>query len=106
MRKMADRELEALKITLAEYMRFGAYHRCTSGTKFSSPALVVFHRQISNKWRVVQDLRRLNSMSEVISYGMPCTEELVERVSGGECWSVLDDFKGFWGVIINCDKTR
>ena len=77
-----------------------------SASPFSSPLMLVRKNDakpdqpLVDQYRVVHDYRRLNDNIVRDSYPMRNLHELLDSVSQGKIWSVIDLSSGFWNQVL------
>ena len=65
-------------------------------SRWASPALIVKRPGHNAGYRLVVDLRKVNSMSVPMAWPMPNLEAATKKLNGAKFFYTLDAFKGFW----------
>ncbi|KAF4651215.1 DNA-(apurinic or apyrimidinic site) lyase, partial [Perkinsus chesapeaki] len=67
-----------------------------SQSEWQSP--VMFIAKKGGGWRVVQDFRRLNKLTEIPRYPLPLVAQVLDELSTSKIYSAFDARSGFWQV--------
>ncbi|EER08388.1 retrovirus polyprotein, putative [Perkinsus marinus ATCC 50983] len=74
-----------------------------SQSEWQSP--VMFIAKKGGGWRVVQDFRRLNQLTEIPRYPLPLVAQVLDELSSSKIYSAFDAKSGFWQVPL-ASKSR
>ncbi|GBN31098.1 Retrovirus-related Pol polyprotein from transposon 17.6, partial [Araneus ventricosus] len=75
-----------------------------SKSPFCAPVLLV--KKADNSYRLVSDLRKLNSKTIPDNFPLPNLTEMIEGLSGAKYFSTLDLTSGFHQMVMHPDHTK
>ncbi|KAL3679659.1 hypothetical protein R1sor_022615 [Riccia sorocarpa] len=86
-----------VKDEIDKYLKAGIIYPVLS-SEWVSPMVVVPKK--NGKIRVCQDFRKLNAVTKKDHHPLPFIDQVLDQVSGHECYSFLDGFSGYNQVSI------
>ena len=104
--KMSPEEAEALKKELNRLCKLGVIE--PSKSPWSSPIILLKKKGNTGEYRLLSDLRRLNTIAKSYNYPLPNVEELLSSITEGSIFSCLDLRQSFFQVPLepsSRDKT-
>ncbi|KAG2217409.1 hypothetical protein INT45_004867, partial [Circinella minor] len=104
--KMSPEEAEALKKELNRLCRLGVIE--PSKSPWSSPIILLKKKGNTGEYRLLSDLRRLNTIAKSYNYPLPNVEELLSSITEGSVFSCFDLRQSFFQVPLepfSRDKT-
>jgi hypothetical protein len=91
-RRLSPKMEEVVENSIRELLDMGVIRPSTS--EFNSPIVLV--RKRDGSWRFCVDYRDLNMHTQQLSYPIPHTAQLIERLSGKRFFCVMDLASGFY----------
>ncbi|GBL99711.1 Uncharacterized protein K02A2.6 [Araneus ventricosus] len=93
-----------LEKTLNELVQLGIVSPVNKPTEWLNSLVIV--EKTNGKLRICLDPRNLNKAIKREHYVIPSVDEIISRLEGKQCFSVLDLKEGFWQVPLDKDSAE
>ncbi|GBM97684.1 Uncharacterized protein K02A2.6 [Araneus ventricosus] len=93
-----------LEKTLNELVQLGIVSPVNKPTEWVNSLVIV--EKPNGKLRICLDPRNLNKAIKREHYVIPSVDEIISRLEGKQCFSVLDLKEGFWQVPLDTDSAE